>query len=152
MNAEELKRFIAEYTEDVWNQRRVNVDAIDKYYAPTYVHHDPSRLDVMTLADYKGWARDLQTGLSDLHVAADDLIAEGSMAVKRWTATGVHAASLAGLPPTHARRTHTPEQERHGRPQKRASGARGPRRPPDGPPRRCVARPRPSRPPPPAAR
>ena len=103
MNTQDLKRFIAEYTDDVWNQRRVNVDAIDKSYAPTYVHHDPSRPDVTTLADYKAWARDLQTGLSDLHVVADDLIAEGFMAVKRWTATGVHTASLAGVPPTHAR-------------------------------------------------
>lgn len=105
MNTQDLKRFIAEYTDDVWNQRRVNVDAIDKYYAPTYVHHDPSRPDVTTLADYKAWARELQTGLSDLQVVADDLIAEGFMAVKRWTAIGVHTASLAGIPPTHARVT-----------------------------------------------
>ena len=30
MNAEELQRFIADYTEDVWNQRRCDVDAINR--------------------------------------------------------------------------------------------------------------------------
>jgi steroid delta-isomerase-like uncharacterized protein len=103
MTAEALKQFIASYTDDVWNRRSVNIDAIDRYYGPGYVHHDPSRPDVTNLAEYKAWARDLQTALSDLHVAADALIAEGAMAVKRWTVTGVHAAPLAGIPATNNR-------------------------------------------------
>jgi steroid delta-isomerase-like uncharacterized protein len=96
MNAEGLKQFVATYTEDVWNGHRV--DAIDKYYAREYVHHDVSRLDVGTLDDYKQWARDLIAAFSNFHVNADDLIADGQMAVKRWTATGIHTGSLAGIP------------------------------------------------------
>ena len=98
MSAPSLKQFIATYTEDVWNNHRA--DAIDKYFAATYRHHDVSRPDVQTLADYKQWARDLMAAFSDLHVAADALMEENGMALKRWTATGVHTGSLAGIAPT----------------------------------------------------
>jgi len=92
------KPFITTYTQEVWNQHTVG--AIDKYYAPDYVHHDVSRPDLRTLADYKAWATELQTGLPRIHVAIDDLIADGEMAVKRWTASGMHTAPLAGIPAT----------------------------------------------------
>ena len=93
-----LKQTIATYTEEVWNQHRV--DAIDKYYSSDYVHHDVSRPDVTTLAGYKAWAAALQSGIPDIKVAVDDLLADGEMAVKRWTATGAQSAELAGIPPT----------------------------------------------------
>lgn len=94
----QLKSLIAEYTDEVWN--RHNVDAMDRYYSPKYAHHDVSRPDVTSLEDYKQWARDLIEGLPDLHVAVDDLIAEEEKAVKRWTATGTHTGTLAGIAPT----------------------------------------------------
>jgi steroid delta-isomerase-like uncharacterized protein len=98
MHANDLKQFIATYTEEVWNRHRV--DAMDRFYSPAYQHHDLSRPDVRTLADYKQWARDLLVGLPDFQVAADELIAEGDRAVKRWTASGHHNGVLAGIPPT----------------------------------------------------
>ncbi len=101
MTAAELKDFIAEYTDEVWNKG--NVEAMDRYYAPDYVHHDVSRPDVCTLADYKRWAYDLLAGLTDFRVAVDDLIAEEGTAVKRWTASGLHNGALAGIPATGKR-------------------------------------------------
>ena len=100
MTHDELKRFITEYTEEVWNQGKV--DAMSQYYAANYQHHDVSRPDVTTLADYAQWARDLQATFAGLHVAIDDLIADpiDGKAVKRWTATGRHVAALAGIAPT----------------------------------------------------
>ena len=101
MTPDELKNFIATYTEAVWN--KASVPAMDRYYAPDYAHHDVSRPDVTTLDGYKQWARDLLAGLSDLHVAIDDLIAEDGKAVKRWTASGVHSAVFADIAPTNLR-------------------------------------------------
>jgi steroid delta-isomerase-like uncharacterized protein len=98
VSAADLKKFISEYTDEVWNKG--NVEAMDRYYDTNYVHHDVSRADVRTLADYKQWARDLLAGLTGFHVAADDLVAEEGKAVKRWTAAGVHNHALAGIPPT----------------------------------------------------
>ena len=100
MTNAQLKQFITEYTDEVWN--RGNVAAMERYYAPDYAHHDVSRPDVRTLADYAQWARDLQAALSGLHVAIADLVADegDDKAVKRWTATGRHTGELAGIAPT----------------------------------------------------
>ncbi|MFN2502196.1 MAG: ester cyclase [Pyrinomonadaceae bacterium] len=101
MTDTELKNFIAEYTDEVWN--KANVEAMNKYYAPDYVHHDVSRPDVSTLADYKQWANDLFAGLSEVNVAIDDLVGEEGKAVKRWTASGLHDKTFAGIPATNKR-------------------------------------------------
>jgi steroid delta-isomerase-like uncharacterized protein len=99
--AQELKFFIRTYTDAVWNQH--NPDAIDRYFTSDYVHHDVSSPTVKTREDYKQWARVLQAGLSDLHVAIDDIIAEEGKAVKRWTASGVHSSTFLGIPATNKR-------------------------------------------------
>ena len=98
MSAANLKTFIANYTEDVWNHGRP--EAIAKYHIEGYRHHDVSRPDVTTLADYTQWARELMAAFSSLHVAADQLLEEDGIAVKRWTVTGVHTGPLAGIAPT----------------------------------------------------
>jgi steroid delta-isomerase-like uncharacterized protein len=101
MTVDMLKQLIVNSTDEAWNGRQV--EAMDKYYAPDYVHHDEARGDVRTLDDYKQWARDLLAGLSDFHVSTDDLIAEQNKAIKRWTVTGVHSGPLAGAAATGRR-------------------------------------------------
>src|SRR3712207_6063865 len=98
MTTDEIKSFITSYTDEVWNQH--SIDAMDKFYSPDYAHHDVSGPDVRTLSDYKQWATMLLSGLSDFHVAIDDLVAEPGKAVKRWTATGLHDSAFAGIPAT----------------------------------------------------
>ena len=100
MTASEVKTLITQYTDDVWNSG--DIESIPRYYPADYVHHDVSRPDVRTLAEYTQWARDLQAALGNLHIGIEDIIADGNgKAVKRWTATGVNVASIAGLPPTN---------------------------------------------------
>src|SRR5262245_45480300 len=98
MTADEIKSFIATYTDEVWNQH--SVEAMDKFYSPDYVHHDVSGPDIRTLDDYKQWATALLSGLSNVRVIIDDLVAEPGKAVKIWTACGLHDNSFAGIPPT----------------------------------------------------
>lgn len=98
MTTNEIKSLIATYTHEVWNQH--SVDAMDKYYAADYAHHDVSGPNVRTLSDYKQWAAMLLAGLSNFHVAIDDLVAEPGKAVKRWTASGLHDNTFAGIPAT----------------------------------------------------
>jgi steroid delta-isomerase-like uncharacterized protein len=99
MKSADAKRFITEYTDAVWN--RGDVNAIDRFYLQNYRHHDVSRPDVRSLAEYKQWGADLMSGLSNLRVAIDDVFADDEgHAVKRWTASGTHSAPLAGIPPT----------------------------------------------------
>ena len=101
MTSEKLRKFILDYTDAVWNQH--DPGAMDRYYAPAYVHHDVSRPDVTTLEDYRQWAVDLLAGLSEFYVDVDDVIVEEDKAVKRWTATGIHSAELAEIKPTGKR-------------------------------------------------
>lgn len=101
MKSSEIKKFITEYTDKVWN--RGNVEAMDRFYTSNYVHHDVSRPDLQTLDHYKGWAKDLLGGLSDFNVDIDDLVAEEEKAVKRWTASGIHNNTFAGIPATGRR-------------------------------------------------
>jgi steroid delta-isomerase-like uncharacterized protein len=98
MTPGQLKGFIAEYTEECWNKGRI--ESMTRYYDPAYLHHDVSRPDVQTLSQYQQWGRDLLSAFPDLRVNADDLIADGEKAVKRWTAVGVHKGALAGIQPT----------------------------------------------------
>lgn len=98
MTTEEIKRLITTYTDEVWNQH--SIEAMDKFYVPDYAHHDVSSPDVRTLNDYKQWAAMLLSGLSNFHVAIDDVIAEPGKAVKRWTASGLHNNTFAGIPPS----------------------------------------------------
>lgn len=98
MTPGQLKRFIFEYTETCWNKG--NIEAMTRYYDTGYVHHDVSRPDVRNLPQYQQWGRDLISAFPDLYVNAEDLIADGDKAVKRWTATGTHRGPLAGIPPT----------------------------------------------------
>ncbi|RZU31227.1 ester cyclase [Blastococcus saxobsidens] len=42
----------------------------------------------------------IRTGLPDLHVHLDDVMAEGDRVAARWTGSGTHSGELAGLPPT----------------------------------------------------
>ncbi|HEX7863013.1 MAG TPA: ester cyclase [Verrucomicrobiae bacterium] len=93
-----LHSFIRTYTDKVWNER--NPEAMRDYYSPAYIHHDVSRPDVITLADYQQWARDLVTAFPDLQVQVDDVLAEEGRAVKRWTASGTHQGVLAGIQST----------------------------------------------------
>jgi steroid delta-isomerase-like uncharacterized protein len=94
----DLKSFIRTYTEDVWNKH--DPSAMARFYNDGYIHHDVSRPDVQTLGQYQQWARDLIAALPDLRVDIDDVISDGTKAVKRWTASGVHRGALAGIPPT----------------------------------------------------
>jgi steroid delta-isomerase-like uncharacterized protein len=99
MKPSDVDAFIRTYTEEVWNKR--DPAAMARFYSPAYAHHDVSRPDVRSLAEYQQWARDLIAALPDLHVQIEDVISEGNKSVKRWTATGHHRGALAGIPPTN---------------------------------------------------
>lgn len=98
MTQDEVKRLIAAYTEEVWNQG--NLAAIGRFYATDYVNHDVSAPQVYSLADYKQWASACLAGLPDLAVAIDGMIAEGDMCSKRYTVSGLHTGPLVGVPAT----------------------------------------------------
>lgn len=98
MSPEENKAIVRRSVDEFWNTG--NLAAIDELYAPSYVGHDPSGLHAGDLDGFKQSARAIFTGVPDLQVTIDDMVAEGDRVVKRWTARGTHKGEYMGIPAT----------------------------------------------------
>ena len=97
MALEENKAVVNRSTEELWNKG--NMAVIDELYTTDFIMHDPARGDG-DLAYFKQYARGVLTGIPDLHIATDDLIAEGDQVMKRFTARGTHKGEFMGVPAT----------------------------------------------------
>jgi steroid delta-isomerase-like uncharacterized protein len=98
MNAHEIKDFIRNYIDEVWNKGRIY--SIGKYFAPGYIHHDSSAPEVQTLEDYIHLTKMLRSVFSGYHIEIDDLVALPGKGVIRWTMAGVHTGEFMGIPAT----------------------------------------------------
>jgi steroid delta-isomerase-like uncharacterized protein len=101
MSTEENKAIIRRMTEEFYNQG--NVESAERFFAATYVHHDPASPHVRGRDGLKQVVRAFLAGCPDLHITIDQLLAEGDMVTKRWTYHATHTGDLAGLPPTGKR-------------------------------------------------
>ena len=73
---------------------------IDELVEPDVLIHMPLPVQATGAQALKQvWAM-LLRGLPDLHVAVEDVIAEGDKVVSRNTVTGTHQGEYRGLPPT----------------------------------------------------
>jgi steroid delta-isomerase-like uncharacterized protein len=73
---------------------------IDELIEPDVLIHMPLPIQATGAQALKQvWAM-LLRGLPDLHVAVEDVIAEGPKVVSRNTVTGTHQGEYRGLPPT----------------------------------------------------
>ena len=73
---------------------------IDELVEPDVLIHMPLPIQATGAQALKQvWAM-LLRGLPDLHVAVEDVIAEGDKVVSRNTVTGTHQGEYMGLPPT----------------------------------------------------
>jgi steroid delta-isomerase-like uncharacterized protein len=105
MSTEENKAIIRRMTEEFYNQG--NVESAERFFADTYVHHDPASPQVRDRDGLKQALRAFRAGCPDLHITTDELLAEGDTVTKRWTYHATHTGDLAGLPPTGTRITMT---------------------------------------------
>ena len=103
MSIEENKAIVRRMTEEFYNQG--NVESAKRYFADTYVHHDPASPHVRDREGLKAVLRSFLSGCPDLHITIDQLLAEGDTVAKRWTYHATHTGDLAGLPPTGNRIT-----------------------------------------------
>ena len=103
MSTEENKAIVRHMTEEFYNQG--NVESAERYFADTYVHHDPASPHVRDREGLKAVLRSFLSGCPDLHITIDQLLAEGDTVAKRWTYHATHTGDLAGLPPTGKRIT-----------------------------------------------
>jgi steroid delta-isomerase-like uncharacterized protein len=101
MSAEESKAIVRRFW-GVWEQG--NIDLVDELLAPDYVNHSPGIPDQPTGPEgVKAVVSMFRSGMPDLRVIVEDMIAEDDKVAVRYTLEGTHEGELFGLPPTGRR-------------------------------------------------
>ncbi len=82
-----------------------NIDEqIDELLAPNYVNHSPGTPDQPTGPEgIKAVLSMFRSGIPDLRLVIDDMIAEGDKVAVRYTLEGTHEGELFGVPPSGQR-------------------------------------------------
>jgi steroid delta-isomerase-like uncharacterized protein len=98
MSAGESKATMRQYL-GVFEQG--NIDLLDELLAPDYTNHTPATPDLPTGPEgVKAVVSMFRSGMPDLRVIIDDMIAEDDKVATRYTLEGTHEGELFGVPPT----------------------------------------------------
>ncbi len=101
MSAEENKDIVRRFW-GVWEEG--NIDLVDELLAPDYVNRTPATPDQPTGPEgVKGVVSMFRSGMPDLRVVIEDMIADGDKVAVRYTLEGTHEGELFGVPPTGQR-------------------------------------------------
>jgi steroid delta-isomerase-like uncharacterized protein len=104
MSTEQNKTNFKRLYNEVFNQGKLEV--ADDLVGPNVVEHQqqPGVSPGATGPELvKQIAQFYRSAFPDLHIAVDDLIAEGDQVVARLTISGTHQGELIGIPPTGKR-------------------------------------------------
>jgi steroid delta-isomerase-like uncharacterized protein len=101
MSAEESKSIVRQFW-GVWDEG--NIGLVDELLAPDYVNHSPGIPDQPEGPEgVKAVVDMFRSGMPDLRVVIEDMIAEGDKVATRYTLEGTHEGELFGIPPTGQR-------------------------------------------------
>lgn len=85
--------------EELFN--RGNLAVADELFAADFVYHDAAGSDAFRgPAGVRAYVTMFRNAFPDLHLAIEDVVAEGEKVSYRWTATGTHTGEFMGIPPT----------------------------------------------------
>jgi steroid delta-isomerase-like uncharacterized protein len=101
MSADENKRVVRRFVDEVWNDG--NVDVIDEIISPNAIDHNPNPGQPAGSEGVKWVVRTFRAAMPDLHMELHDQVAEGDTVVNRWTITGTQQGELFGIPATGKR-------------------------------------------------
>lgn len=93
---ERNKELIRTATEQILNRR--NLDAVDQYFDPGYIQHNPQAPP--GLQGVKSFFSALFTAIPDLHATIDHLYGEGDRVFSFITWRGTHRAPIFGMGPS----------------------------------------------------
>ena len=100
MSSEANKAFVLRFYDEVINRK--NLDAIDDMVSGGFVDHTPfPGLPATGPESTKAVFSMFHAAFPDLHVAVDEMIAEGDKVVSRATVSGTHKGEFMGIPPTN---------------------------------------------------
>jgi len=82
---------------------RGNLGIIDELVAPEYREHVAGGQEIVGPAGLKQFITQFATAFPDLHLVAEDMVAEQDKVVTRFTLQGTHRGELMGIMPTDKR-------------------------------------------------
>src|SRR5215207_3321576 len=98
MSAEESKAVMRRFWE-VWEQG--DIDCLDEVLAPDYVNHTLAAPNLPSGPEgVKEVVSMFRSGMPDLRVVIEDMIAEGDRVATRYALEGTHGGDLFGIAPT----------------------------------------------------
>lgn len=83
---------------ELWNTG--NLSLAEEIFAADFVNHDPTRPEVTDIESYKKYVAETRSGMPDLKVVIEDLIAENNKVVSRYTVSGTFENDFFGIPAT----------------------------------------------------
>ena len=99
MSTEQNKAIVRRFLQEGINKG--NAEIADELFSPDFISHFvgvPGPLHGVEA--WKQLSSGYFTAFPDLHVTAEDYIAEGDKVVARWTWRGTHLGAMMGIPPT----------------------------------------------------
>jgi len=98
MSEDANKALVRRFYDEVWAHG--NFDVADEVFADDYERHDFRAGNPPGPEGQKQIAAAFREAFPDLTWEVDFILADGDFVVGRWTATGTHLASWAGVEPT----------------------------------------------------
>lgn len=98
MTAEDNRKVIQNFFEQVLNRR--NLSVLSDFVSKGYVEHSPTPDQNLGLEGVRHHIETFFTAFSNIRYELEDIIAEGSKVVARWTLGRRHTGAFIGLAPT----------------------------------------------------
>src|SRR5579863_1066568 len=97
MSTEQNKALVRRFYDEVFNKK--NLAAIDDFLAPHIIEHSLPPGLPGGIEGSRQFIGMYLTAFPDLHVTAEDMIAEGDKVASRLTMRGTHRGEFMGIPP-----------------------------------------------------
>jgi steroid delta-isomerase-like uncharacterized protein len=105
MSNEDNKALVRRFYGEVFNKK--NLAVIDDFLDPHIIEHSLPPGLPSGIEGSKQFIGMYLTAFPDLHLTAEDMIAEGDKVVSRFTMRGTHKGEFMGIPPTGKQMTIT---------------------------------------------
>ena len=92
------KALVLQALDEIWNAH--NLEAIDEFMAPNYVHHDPELRMAQDINGFKAFVSAALAAFPDFHSTPDVILAERDRVAGHFTVEGTQLGEYRGIPPT----------------------------------------------------
>jgi steroid delta-isomerase-like uncharacterized protein len=101
LSTEQNKQTVRRYLDEVWNQGRIEDSAA--HLAPGYLRHVGPGAEPLDIEGQRTRLQSFRTAFPDVHLAIEEMVAEGDLVAFRFTMSGTHRGPFQGIEATGKR-------------------------------------------------